>query len=263
MSRYRNASYLEEINAPDDEEVLQAAPDPETQEELTWKKRYGDLRRKLAQDETAVNQRIAALEQQLEVAAKAQIKYPKTEAEVAAWVKQYPDVADVIKTMILVEKDSIQNEIKSARQELIQTKAERDAEKAYNDLLKLHPDFDEIRALPEFHDWVKEQSKWVSDALYVNETDVKAADDAIRLYKADVAKVKKAAPPVDRQTQQRQAAQTIRAPRAPEPSFHNDGEWSESRVASLSRYEYDQYEDEIDKAIRSGKMVYDLSGGAR
>lgn len=255
--RYRNASYLAEINSADDEDVLQPAPDPQTLEEESWKKRYGDLRRKAQQDEAAVNQRIQALEEQLAVAAKAQIKYPKTESEVAAWVKQYPDVADVIKTMILVEKDNIQNEIKNAREELNQTKAERDAEKAYNDLLRLHPDFDQIRADPEFHDWVKLQSKWVSDALYVNETDVKAADDAVRLYKADRSKVPAAPAPA---YNPRDNATAVRTPRAQAPQGFNDSQWSESRVAALSRRDYDKYADEIDEAIADGKFIYDLAG---
>ncbi len=255
--RYRNERYLAEINDTEDEEIFQPAADPATLEDESWKKRYGDLRRKAQQDEAAVAARITALEEQLAVAAKAQIKYPKTEAEVAAWVKQYPDVADVIKTMILVEKNEIQSEIRNAREELVQTRAERDAEKAWAELLKLHPDFESIRQDPEFHEWVKLQSKWVSDALYVNETDVKAADDAIRLYKADVKASTKAAPaPYDYRT----AATAVRTPRAQAPTHTSSNEWSESRVASLSNREYEKYSDEIDAAMQSGKFNYDLAG---
>jgi len=37
----------------------------------------------------------------------------------------------------------------------------------------------------------------------------------------------------------------------------------ESQVAKMSTLQYEQYQEEIGKAIKSGKFVYDLSGNAR
>ena len=58
-------------------------------------------------------------------------------------------------------------------------------EKAEAELLRLHPDFQEIRETDEFHEWADEQPKWVQDALYENDNDAKSAARAIDLYKVD------------------------------------------------------------------------------
>ena len=38
-------------------------------------------------------------------------------------------------------------------------------EKAEVELMKIHPDFNDIRDSDDFHDWADEQPKWVQDAL--------------------------------------------------------------------------------------------------
>ena len=53
------------------------------------------------------------------------------------------------------------------------------------ELLKLHPDFVDIREDDDFHNWAEEQPKWVQQALYENDNDAKSAARAIDLYKAD------------------------------------------------------------------------------
>ena len=58
-------------------------------------------------------------------------------------------------------------------------------EKAEAELMRLHPDFGEIRDSDDFHDWAEEQYKWVQDALYENDNDARSAARAIDLYKAD------------------------------------------------------------------------------
>ena len=58
-------------------------------------------------------------------------------------------------------------------------------EKAEVELLRLHPDFNDIRDSDDFHEWADEQPKWVQDALYENDNDARSAARAIDLYKAD------------------------------------------------------------------------------
>ena len=58
-------------------------------------------------------------------------------------------------------------------------------EKAEVELLKIHPDFEDIRESDDFHEWADEQPKWVQDALYENSEDAKSAARAIDLYKSD------------------------------------------------------------------------------
>ena len=58
-------------------------------------------------------------------------------------------------------------------------------EKAEAELMKLHPDFMDIREDDKFHDWADEQPKWVQDALYENVDDAKSVARVIDLYKID------------------------------------------------------------------------------
>ena len=62
-----------------------------SKEELTFKKRYGDLRRHLADKEKGWNDRIENLEKQLNLATKNELVLPKSEDEIDAWSKKYPD----------------------------------------------------------------------------------------------------------------------------------------------------------------------------
>lgn len=267
MTRYRNKSYLDEINdeLTDDDHVINEAPELEVKnaEDESWKKRYGDLRRKHQSDTAILENRLKALETQLNDAVHSQVKLPKSEAEVANWVKQYPDVADIVKTLIHLETKDKQAEIVKVRQEFDESKHELAKQNAYNELLKLHPDFNEIRASSEFHEWVETQHKTVVDSLYENDLDYLWASSSIDKYKLEQKSKQKAAPAPSRDDNRRQAATAVRTPRTPEPINPNAGEWSESRVEALSRKEYDRYENEIDVAIRSGKFIYDLSAGAR
>ena len=263
--KYRNQRYLDEIadDNTDDEHVLNAAPDLPVKdaEEESWKKRYGDLRRKAQADATTLESRMKALEVQLAEANTGTVKMPKTEAEVANWVKQYPDVADIIKTMIMVEQGQIREEIMRAREQNALDKHEADLEKALNQLLKAHPDFLDIRSTVEFIDWAKDQPKWVNKALYdEDELDVLGAIRAVDLYKMDTKKETKAAPAPTRDLS---AATAVRTPRTETPVGSNNGEWTESRVASMGHREYEKHEDEIEAAIRAGKFVYDITAGAR
>jgi hypothetical protein len=106
---------------------------------------------------------------------------------------------------------------------------------------------------------VDEQPKWVQQALYENDTDARAAARAIDLYKAD----KKIA--TKRSTSNRDAAQSIntKGGRSAPSGEDKDGMIYESQVAKMSTLEYEKYQEEIGKAIKSGKFVYDLSGNAR
>jgi len=139
-------------------------------------------------------------------------------------------------------------------------KLEAQREKAEAELMRIHPDFEQIRDTDEFHTWVEEQPKWIQEALYDNDTDAMSASRAIDLYKADkgISKGKKSSKDKD-------AAKSIGA-RSQRSSPEGDESKSfikESDVARWSAVEYEKRADEVAEAIRSGKFVYDLSGSAR
>jgi DNA repair exonuclease SbcCD ATPase subunit len=247
---------LQEENK-DEEKVPEA--EPENAEERSFKKRYGDLRRHSQQQQTQLQKQVDELKQQLEKSTSNQIKMPKSEEELAEWAKQYPDVAKIVET-IAIKKAKEQTEALDQR---LRSLDEREAltakDKAEDELLRLHPDFDQIRDDDEFHNWVDEQPKWVQQALYENDTDARAAARAIDLYKAD----KKIA--TKRSTSNKDAAQSIntKGGRSAPSGEDKDGVIYESQVAKMSTLEYEKYQEDIGKAIKSGKFVYDLSGNAR
>jgi hypothetical protein len=127
--------------------------EPKTAEERSFKKRYGDLRRHQQSKEKEYEDRIKALEQQLTESTKSEIKLPKSDEDIEAWAKQYPDVAGIVET-IAIKKAREQAEGLEARvKEIDEMKATATREKAEVELLKLHPDFGEIRDSDDFHEW--------------------------------------------------------------------------------------------------------------
>jgi DNA repair exonuclease SbcCD ATPase subunit len=233
--------------------------EPESAEERSFKKRYGDLRRHSQQQQTQLQGQVDELKKQLEQSTSNQIKMPKSEEELAEWARQYPDVAKIVET-IAIKKAKEQTEALDQRlKSLDEREASTAKDEAEAELLRLHPDFDQIRDDDEFHNWVDEQPKWVQQALYENDTDARAAARAIDLYKAD----KKIA--TKRSTSNKDAAQSIntRGGRSAPSGEDKDGVIYESQVAKMSTLEYEKYQEDIGKAIKSGKFVYDLSGNAR
>ena len=242
----------EQVEEPKEEE-------PKNAEERSFKKRYGDLRRHQQLKEKEYEDRIKVLEEQLTQSTKSEIKLPKSDEDIEAWAKQYPDVAGIVET-IAIKKAREQAESLEARvKEIDEMKATATREKAEVELLKLHPDFVDIRDSDDFHEWAEEQPKWVQEALYENDADARSAARAIDLYKADKnIKPKKSASSKD-------AARSVgtRNERSKPQSDPQGNAIKESDVQKMSAVEYERNSDEIMEAIRTGNFIYDLSGSAR
>lgn len=234
--------------------------EPSSAEEKTFKKRYGDLRRHSQKKEEELQTQIDALSKQLEESTKKEIKYPKSESELEAWMQKYPDVAKIVETIAMKKASEQASEFETRFKEIDEMKTEAMREKAEAELMRLHPDFDVIRDSDEFHNWVEEQPKWVQDALYDNEADAISAGRAIDLYKAD-AGIKTG----KRSSSSKDAAKSV-GTRGTKSSVDADGSGKTIRESDVQRMKPDEYErrqDEIAEAIRSNNFVYDLSGSAR
>jgi hypothetical protein len=234
--------------------------EPESAEEKTFKKRYGDLRRHAQKKENDLQKQIDELKQQLEASTKKELKYPKSEEELSAWMKKYPDVAKIVETIAMKKANETASDYESKFKAIDEMKLEAQREKAEAELMRIHPDFEQIRDTDEFHTWVEEQPKWIQEALYDNDTDAMSASRAIDLYKADkgISKGKKSSKDKD-------AAKSIgtRSQRSSPEGDESKSFIKESDVARWSAVEYEKRADEVAEAIRSGKFVYDLSGSAR
>ena len=247
-----------EVEEPEKKEEQEA--EPTNAEEKTFKKRYSDLRRHQQKQAEELKKEIEDLKRQLSVAAQKEMRLPKSDEDIEKWAEEFPDVAQIVETIAMkkaAEKASILEDRIKAIDEMQQSATK---EKAEAELLKLHPDFDEIRDSDDFHDWADEQPKWVQDALYENDNDARSAARAIDLYKVDRGIKGEKKSKKDKGAAEAVSTKRERnTPQADETSTY----LKESQVQAMSPQEYEKHSDEIMEAIRSGKFVYDVSGSAR
>jgi len=255
---------LEALMKARTEEVEQKVEEPEAKpekeelsgEERTYKKRYSDLRSHLNKQAEELKE----LKAQLENAQKTgKVRAPTSDESIDAWAKKYPEIAGIVET--IAEKKA-QEKFKYADERLQQIdKINADAQrtKAENEIRAMHGDFDELRSGDDFHDWAAEQPKWVQDALYENQDDPQSVIRVIDLYKVDNGMDTKG-----KRKSTKDAASQVRTKRTTKPDNDNPaGHLRESDVQRMSTQEYETKSDEIMEAIRSGKFIYDVSGGAR
>ena len=252
---------LEQLMAEQKGEAVEAEPEPENAEEKSFKKRYGDLRRHQQEKEKELAAKIDALQAQLSEATKKEINLPKSDEDIEAWAAKYPDVAAIVETIAIKkakEQAAVLEERVKAVDEL-QMNASR--EKAEAELLRYHPDFEDIRETDDFHNWVNEQPQSIQDALYENASDARTAARAIDLYKAD----KNITTKKKTKTTDKDAARSVNARNSRSKPDTSDGSKAilESEVQKMSAQEYEKMSDDIMEAIRTGNFVYDLSGNAR
>jgi hypothetical protein len=225
-------------------------------EEKNFKKRYGDLRRHSQKKEEEFNAKIEALEAKLSKAAKQELVLPKTDEELDAWTKEYPDVAAIIETIADKKSKTAAKELEARMTELEEMRVNAHRDKAEAELVKMHPDFIEIREDDAFHTWAEDQPKWVQDALYENVDDAKSVARVIDLYKVDkgITSKKKVKP------SEKAAASSVKTKSnaAPEPD-ESANHIRESEVAAMSLKEYEKRQEEILDAQRNGRFIYDIS----
>ena len=240
------------------EEAEEQEPEPTSAEEKTFKKRYGDLRRHAQQKEADLQTQIDQLRTQLDESTKKQIKLPKSDEDIEAWAKEYPDVAGIVETIAIKKSREQSKALEDKLKQIDEMQISATKERAEVELLKLHPDFVDIREDDDFHNWAEEQPKWVQQALYENDNDAKSAARAIDLYKSDRNIGKK------KSTSKDAAFATNTKSSRTKPQTNDESSYlKESQVQKMSSQEYEKRADEVMEAIRTGKFVYDVSGSAR
>ena len=234
--------------------------EPANAEEKTFKKRYSDLRRHQQQQAEDFKKEIENLKSQLSQAAQKEMKLPKSDEDIEQWAADYPDVAAIVETIAMKKAREQSTALEERMKAIDELQSSASKEKAEAELMRIHPDFGEIRDSDEFPDWAEDQPKWVQDALYDNDNDARSAARAIDLYKADMGLNKKEKPKEDKAAAKSVSTKDSRSkPQQDETSTYI----KESEVQRMSAQEYEKHSDEIMEAIRSGKFVYDVSGSAR
>jgi hypothetical protein len=227
-----------------------------SKEEESFKKRYGDLRRHMQEKEQEYKLELEKIKAQLDKSAKNELVLPKSEDEIAAWAKKYPDVAAIVEAIADKKASERSSDLDKRLKEIEELRVQAKKDKAEAELMSLHPDFTEIRKADEFHEWAESQPKWVQDALYENVDDARSVARVIDLYKADKGIAKQKTTSSDKAAASSVNAKTRNTPEADESKSF----FRESQVNKMSTKEYEKNADAIMDAIRSGKFVYDVSG---
>ena len=151
---------------------------------VDYKKRYDDLKRYYDRKLGDWNTKEGDLKAQLQ-ANRPKYTPPKSEEELNAFKKDYPDIYGVVETVSHLqsqnEMQSLQDEVgslKKANQALAQREAQLE-------LSKLHPDFNEIKESDDFHNWADSQPMEIKSWIYENNKNGKLAARAVDLYKKD------------------------------------------------------------------------------
>jgi hypothetical protein len=226
-----------------------------TAEERSFKKRYGDLRRYSQEKEKALKEEI----ERLKSGAISPVLPPKSDEDLDAWAKKYPDVAAIVETIAKKQAQKLFEQADSRLKDLDKIARETEIAKAEAAIRKSHPDFDKLRSSDEFHDWAEAQPKWVQDALYENADDPASVVRVIDLYKSDKGITASA-----KKDQKKDAAKEVAG--KSRITIDDDGSSEmirESQVARMSDKEFETNYEKIIKAQKTGKFIYDISGKAR
>jgi len=273
---YRN-KYREDVYKDDEEqtEETQVDPTPEVatqqesrssdnsfveakQEEHDYKKRYDDLKKHYDAKLNEFKSEREQLAGELETVKKRVYemprgaKAPKTMEELEEFKERYPDVFEVVETVSGIQTES---QVAKLREEIASVKEREknlEKEKAFEELLRLHPDFDDLKTDENFLGWLDEQPKQISDGIYKNNTDAKWAGRIISLYKSETG-VSTKKPTRSRESD---AAATVarQQPREVATKDSTKKVWKGSDIAKMKPWEFEKFEKEIDLARQEGRI---------
>ena len=245
---------LKEQRGETEETTEEVEEEPANAEEKTFKKRYSDLRRHQQKQAEEFKTELAELKRQLSDATKKEMKLPKSDEDIEEWAKEYPDVAAIVETIAMKKASEQSSALEERIKAIDEMQLSATKEKAEAELMRLHPDFDDIRDSDEFHEWADSQPKWVQEALYENDNDARSAARAIDLYKADM-DIGKKKPKSDKEAAKSVSTKNSRS----KPQENEEASYlKESDVQRMSAQEYEKHSDKIMEAIRSGKFIYDM-----
>ena len=242
----------EETADPTDQKATPIAERPVNAEDRVFKKRYDDLKKHYDSTLNKHKDEVKTLRSQLESSTK-QFVPPKSKEELEAWRKEYPDVYEMVET-IAINKATTQTADLEDKYKNLQLQQEQIAkEKAEVELLKLHPDFSEIRSKDEFHNWAANQDPTIQGWLYENTSNAKLAARAIDLFKMDNGESKLTKK--EEKDIKKEAAKAISKTRkSTESDIPKKKIWTASEISKMKPHEFEKFEKEIDLARLEGRI---------
>lgn len=267
--KYRDEVYEDEDDeAEETVEAQQADPDEATPQESTsfvqekqetdhdYKKRYDDLKKHYDAKVNEFKQEIADLKTAMQ-SPQAQmpegVPMPKTPEELQAFKDQYPEVFEVVQTVSSLQAESQLSELRNELGTIKEREKQLEKQKAYEELLRLHPDFDDIKGDEKFLEWLGEQPESISDGIYKNNTDARWAARVLDLYKADMGQTTK-----KRTKSTASAADAVTRPVARDVKTTSGATriWKASEIGKMKPWEFEKAEAELDAARAEGRIDY-------
>jgi len=242
----------EETAEKSDQKATPIAERPANAEDRVFKKRYDDLKRHYDSTVNKHKDEVKTLRSQLESSTK-QFVPPKSKSELEAWRKEYPDVYDMVETIAMNKATTQTAELEDKYKNLQLQQEQIAKDKAEVELLKMHPDFSEIRSQDDFHKWAADQDPTIQGWLYENTSNAKLAGRAIDLYKMDrgLSKLTKK----EEKDLKKDAAKAISKTRKNvESDIPKKKIWTTSEISKLKSHEFEKYEKDIDLARLEGRI---------
>tara|TARA_R100000234_G_scaffold118111_1_gene97888 strand:+ start:625 stop:1536 length:912 start_codon:yes stop_codon:yes gene_type:complete len=259
----------EELEAQEDTDEESATPqeatessssfalrDEQTSEEEStsdYKKRYDDLKRHYDGKLEEWRNEKESLLTRLSAPAPA-VKANESTTDLESFRVQYPDMYDAIEQISYSQSEA---RVKNLEQQLdVIKEREKNLEKdrAYQELLRLQPDFEDLKSNDDFRKWLKDQPDSISDGVYNNATDAKWAARVVDLYKADVGLNKKSTRP----RKNKDAAMSVSTPAAKEVASVSGEKrvWKASDIGKMKPWEFEKHEAELDAARMEGRIDF-------
>ena len=241
----------EETAEPTDQKATPIAERPAKAEDRVFKKRYDDLKKHYDSTLNKHKEELSSLRTQLESSTK-QFVPPKSKDELEAWRKEYPDVYDMVSTIAMNKATTQTADLENKYKDLQLQQEQIAKEKAEVELLKLHPDFNDIRANDDFHEWADQQDPTIQGWLYENTSNSKLASRAIDLYKADrgISKAKKQ----DSDLKKEAAKAISKTKKSTDTDIPKKKIWTTSEIGNLKPHQFEKLEKEIDLARLEGRI---------
>ena len=271
-SLYRG-KYREDVYKDEDEEETVEAQEADPQEATPqeeadsfveakkeethdYKKRYDDLKRhydeKVGEFKTEIETLRKTMTQHAQEMPRG-VTPPKTAEELEEFKERCPDVFEVVQTVSSLQTESQVAQLREELGSIKEREQELEKQKAFEELLRLQPDFNDIKTDEKFLTWLEEQPTSISDGIYKNNKDARWAARVVDLYKADVGLTTK------KKTKSPSAADAVTKTPARQVNTEATGDkkiWKASEIGKMKPWEFEKAEAELDAARAEGRIDY-------
>ena len=230
----------------------EAPVEEETKKQRTnYKKRYDDLKKHYDEKVATFKQREQELMASKEVPSYAP---PKTPEDLEKFKQDYPDLYDTVETVAHLRSQEETDGLRAKLSVLEQKEAAITKREAETTLKQAHPDFEDLKRSDDFHSWAESQPEVIQTWIYQNPDNVNLAVKAIDLYKLENGIKTNSSKRKSSKSQSTGSAADMVSTKTTSIDTKEPKIWTRKEINSLSMDDYDKYEQEIDLAVREGRV---------